>query len=770
MNNLIGKSLGRYHILEQLGEGGMATVYKAFDTSVERDVAIKVIRAEQFADEIEGQTLTRFKREAKALAKLSHPNIVTVYDFGQIEDLPYLVMEYMPGGTLEEKLTTRLPWRKAFNLLLPIANALGFAHSQGILHRDVKSSNILITPSGEPLLSDFGIAKILDVTEGNTITLAGVGVGTPEYMAPEQGMEKKMDSRVDIYSLGVVLYEAISGRKPYTAETPLAVLFKHANEPLPRPKSIVPELPLEVEQLLIKLLAKDPENRFQSMELLTAAMQQLLDADLPDDTEFSPEKSPEDPTKKAGMSALDSSLERRIGRKLAARRWMFALAGGLIILLTVASLFFKPLAASNLQLDNATAGAIIAPEKTSTPIIIPTETKEAPTVIPTITPTPIGGAEQVAYINNDSNQVNIQPVFDSEQVENKVIDNSAVSLTSLWSSPDFKKVAWESESGFKIYDSQTKSSQSFPIHNINNIIWHDNSEKITIETNTYYNSSGSYYINVMTLAINSGEVTEYSSCMNLISHIYLQAVSPDGETIIVLEYIHNGSQIIERLISVSTDCQNIYELYEIIRPYKYVLEAGGLLKKESPFQGVSWSSNSRQLVVSLYGDLFILDKTGENKNTLAGWATEKAAFSLWLPDSSLVYYLTEDSMIEINTDTKEKETIGDFNDPLGMVLSPNKDHILIVDVQDYSDQQLWIYKVKENELVHLTDALPSDTRDYRDREYVRNFVPSWSPDGKWIAYLSDDKAELINVDGGSNFTLPGNPYSGFLGYDLAWLK
>ncbi|MBT4089849.1 MAG: serine/threonine protein kinase, partial [Deltaproteobacteria bacterium] len=203
MTNLIGKSLGRYHILEQLGEGGMATVYKAYDTSVERDVAIKVIRTDQFVGGFEEQALTRFKREAKALTKLNHPNIVTVYDFGQFGNILYLVMEYIPEGTLKEKLTIRLPWRKAFKLLLPIANALGFAHSQGIIHRDVKPDNILISPSGEPLLSDFGIAKILDVTEENTITLADVGVGTPEYMAPEQGVGKKMDSRADIYSFGV---------------------------------------------------------------------------------------------------------------------------------------------------------------------------------------------------------------------------------------------------------------------------------------------------------------------------------------------------------------------------------------------------------------------------------------------------------------------------------------------------------------------------------------------------------------------------------------
>ena len=187
MTNLIGQSLGRYLILEQIGEGGMAVVYKALDTRLGRDVALKVIRTEKLTLETMGKTLKRFEREAKALAKLTHPNIVPVMDFGEYEGRPFLVMPYISGGTLKERLGRPIPWREAARLLVPIARALQYAHQQRIVHRDVKPSNILIAPSGDSLLTDFGIAKILaDTEETSDLTGTGMGIGTPEYMSPEQ--------------------------------------------------------------------------------------------------------------------------------------------------------------------------------------------------------------------------------------------------------------------------------------------------------------------------------------------------------------------------------------------------------------------------------------------------------------------------------------------------------------------------------------------------------------------------------------------------------
>ncbi|MFZ5880891.1 MAG: protein kinase domain-containing protein [Chloroflexota bacterium] len=276
MTDLIGKSLGPYHILEQLGEGGMATVYRAYDTQLERDVAVKIVRRGAFPPDQVERVLKRFEREARALAALSHPNIVRVIEYGKHEDEPYLVMEYVPGGTLRQKLGRPMPWWQALELLAPLARALQYAHQQGIVHRDIKPSNILLTQDGVPMLTDFGIAKMLNPEDGLTLnTTTGAGMGTPDYMSPEQGLGEAVDARTDIYSLGVVLYEMLTGRKPFSADTAMAVIVKHINDPLHKPSQAVPGLPGAVDSLVLKALAKKPEQRYPDMGEFAAAMEKV---------------------------------------------------------------------------------------------------------------------------------------------------------------------------------------------------------------------------------------------------------------------------------------------------------------------------------------------------------------------------------------------------------------------------------------------------------------------------------------------------------------
>jgi serine/threonine protein kinase len=270
-----GTRIKSYEILELIGRGGMADVYKARHVSLEVDVAIKFIRKERFPQEILPSVIKRFHSEARRMAKLSHPNIVRVSDDGVYRSVPYFVMDYLPGGTLKRRMGVPVPWQDAAKLLTPIAEALAYAHSEGVIHRDVKPANILLAKSGQPMLSDFGVAKIMDSEHTQGLTATGASIGTPEYMAPEQAAGDKIDHRVDIYSLGVIFYELVTGRRPFTADTPMNVIIKQATEPLPSPSRFVKGLPKSVEQMLFTALAKQPSERFADMGAMATALRGL---------------------------------------------------------------------------------------------------------------------------------------------------------------------------------------------------------------------------------------------------------------------------------------------------------------------------------------------------------------------------------------------------------------------------------------------------------------------------------------------------------------
>ncbi|MCC6297783.1 MAG: protein kinase [Anaerolineales bacterium] len=262
-------NIGRYEVIEQLGQGGMAIVYLARDPLIKRQVAIKVL-PRQFT--FDPQFKTRFQREAEVIAALEHASIVPVYDFGEHEDQPYIVMRYMSGGTLAERIGTgALALTEITSLFQRIGPAMDYAHSKGVIHRDIKPGNILFDSQGEASLSDFGIAKIAESTAAFTGT--GVMVGTPAYMSPEQAQgEKNLTGRTDIYSLGVVLFEALSGELPYHADTPMGVAIAHIQSPVPSLLERKPNLPPAFEGVIRKTLDKDPTKRFASATALANAI------------------------------------------------------------------------------------------------------------------------------------------------------------------------------------------------------------------------------------------------------------------------------------------------------------------------------------------------------------------------------------------------------------------------------------------------------------------------------------------------------------------
>jgi serine/threonine-protein kinase len=266
--DLTGRIVGKYKIVQRLGRGGMAEVYQAYQASLDRHVAIKVILPFMTADP---DFLKRFEREARAVAALRHPNIIQVFDYDVEAGMPYMVMEYLEGDSLKsllEKLERRgqtLPDTQAVRLVREIAQALGFAHRQNVVHRDVKPSNVMMDRSGRVVLTDFGVAKIVG---GTALTASGAATGTPAYMSPEQALGRAVDQRADLYALGVILYEMVTGQVPFDADTPLAVMLKHAHEARPSPRRLRADLSDGLERIILKCLAREPDERFQSADEL----------------------------------------------------------------------------------------------------------------------------------------------------------------------------------------------------------------------------------------------------------------------------------------------------------------------------------------------------------------------------------------------------------------------------------------------------------------------------------------------------------------------
>jgi serine/threonine-protein kinase len=257
---MIGKTLGNYQIIEELGRGGMAVVYRAFQPSLNRYVAIKVLPP-QFA--FDQQFVERFQREAKAAAGLRHPNIVVIHDVGQHEGIYYIVMEHLEGRTLKQLIDQEgsLPPKRVARIVEQVGAALDYAHQRGFVHRDVKPSNIFVGKGDHTTLTDFGIAKAASETQH--LTREGTLMGTPEYMSPEQAGGGEVDPRTDLYALGVVLYHMLVGRVPFRGTTPHAVLHAVIYEPPPPPRQISPNISPAVESVILKAIAKRPEQRFQ---------------------------------------------------------------------------------------------------------------------------------------------------------------------------------------------------------------------------------------------------------------------------------------------------------------------------------------------------------------------------------------------------------------------------------------------------------------------------------------------------------------------------
>lgn len=279
---MVGETIAkRYRLEEVVGHGGMSSVYRAHDTLLERDVAIKILHGHFAGDD---EFVERFKREARSVAQLQHPSIVTVIDRGQEGDSQYIVFEYIDGENLKELVVRkgRLEVREALQIAIEIAQALAFAHEHGLVHRDVKPQNVLLNGDGGAKVTDFGIARALDVETGMTQT--GTVLGSSNYIAPEQASGRPVDAKTDVYSLGVVLYELLAGQVPFPGESFVAVALKHVHDPPPSLLDVRRDVPLRVVEAIDRALEKDPDERFPTMRAFAAELEACL-AELGDQTD-----------------------------------------------------------------------------------------------------------------------------------------------------------------------------------------------------------------------------------------------------------------------------------------------------------------------------------------------------------------------------------------------------------------------------------------------------------------------------------------------------
>jgi Serine/threonine protein kinase len=452
------EKIGIYEVKSELGRGGMATVYRAYDPRFEREVAVKVLPSELLHSD--PQFRLRFEREAKIIAQLEHSAIVPVYDVGEADGQPYFVMRYMNGGSLSDRIKAGgLTIEDASRILGTIAPGLDEAHANGIVHRDIKPSNILFDKRGNPYISDFGIAKLSQAQSGN-VTGSAI-IGTPAYMAPEQAQGTEVDGRADIYALGIILFEILTGKQPYEADTPMAVAIKHITDPVPHIRQTNPQLPESVDAIIQKAMAKDKTQRFSTAVEMTNALREAARGD---------------PTKLQvkATSTLKASVQPIPQKK--GFNALFVVVPVIAIAVLAGGFFFFN--------GSRNSPATEAPVSTSTSAPLPTDTSAPvnnPTNIPVVeieptitetslpsTPTEtvipsllaLGGADKIAFVAN--NEIWVMNV-DGSDLKQLTVDGGV--KNDLQWLPDGENIVFISGLTVKYYNVKTdvvETLTSFP--------------------------------------------------------------------------------------------------------------------------------------------------------------------------------------------------------------------------------------------------------------------------------------------------------------------
>jgi Tol biopolymer transport system component/serine/threonine protein kinase/formylglycine-generating enzyme required for sulfatase activity len=709
MADLTGMTLGPYRIVERIGRGGMATVYKAFHATMNRHVAIKVL-PEEFAGDPGFRA--RFEREAQTVAQLQHPHILPVFDYGEERGISYLVMPYIPTGTLKEYMAQegQLPLDEAARILTRLAEALDYAHRQGVIHRDIKPDNVLFDEDGNALLTDFGLTRMVE--GGGSLTGTGV-IGTPAYMSPEQGQGQRLDHRSDIYSLGIVLYEMVTGDVPFSADTPVAVIFKHINDSLPLPHTLRPDLPEGAEDVILKALAKDPDQRWASCVEMAEAFSMAI-AGLPVAVDLPPREDAKRGA--AGIqpvvpeSLADTDTQLHSDTKPGLPKWLYALFAWLVIALIAA------LATGVLDLggeEEPTLAAAVAATATSTTTFTPTATTthtathtptatatSTPAFTATDTPTETDTPTATPTLTETQNPIAIaQATRDAEltltAAREYVLALELTTTATLWTATATPTYTATSTPTFTPSNTPTATPTT-------------TATATPTSTNTPTPT-----LTVTPTPVPPRERIVFSSDRDGDQDICV--IDPDGSN--VQQLTHNDTPDWGGVVSpdgsrIAFNATRDDETYDI-----YVMNADGSDQRpitNDPANDLNprWSPDGNQIVFTSYRNgirnIYWMDADGRNVRQLTDH-DENAGSPAWSPDGSQVAYWT---------------TLDDFA------------------------------------LIYVMDADGSNQRPLAE-DGEHGWGPSWSPDGSRIAFTSyrdgNNEIYLMNADGTGAVRITNDP-------------
>jgi serine/threonine protein kinase len=711
MEGLIGQSLGQCRIVERIGAGGMATVFKAYQPGPDRYVAIKVLPPFHADQPGFGE---RFAREARAIANLHHPNILPVHDSGQERGYSFIVMRYVEGArTLGEVMKEQPDLATVADVIGQVAAALDHAHGQGIIHRDVKPSNVLMDGDWA-LLTDFGLAKMTEATA--KLTGSGVGVGTPAYMSPEQGQGKGVDHRTDVYSLGIILFEALTGQIPHDAETPFAIILKRMSEPLPLPRSLNPQIPEAVERVILKALAREPGNRFDSAGAMAAALKQAVSGVVVEEVKAPPPVVEEPPTVPAPEPEMPTPVHPEVERApippplavpIPARPgipWKLLAGVGAVVVVVVVVLIIA-LAGGGKPTPTPTSmpeGAALVP--TATPTASPTDTQE-PT--PTNTPPPM-----------DTPRPTDTPVLPTDTPPPPAATNTPMLPTDTSRPTDTPVLPTDTPPPTVAPVAPTDT----PIPPTPALLSLSTSGRIAFESFR----DGNWEIYVM----NADGSNQTRLTNNPAADDRFPSWSPDGS----------------RIAFASK--------HEI-----YVMNADGsnqtrLTNNPAYYSNLSWSPDGSRIAFQFWHDdnkyeIYVMNADGSGQTNLTNNPASDWHPS-WSPDASrIAFYSSREGnggIYVMNADGSEQTrlTTGGSNPSW----SPDGTRILFESYRD-GNEEIYVMNADGSEQTRLTDNPAND------------FGPSWSPNGTRILFDShrdgNEEIYVMNADGSEQTRLTNDP-------------